>query len=186
MILENIIRTVDAHVGAITAIAVMILVLSNIILAYANLKLWRTQDKPLLYFYPYTKVYGGDEFFEGLYIKNIGKGPAFDINFNIVPISGIVFKYDINKKNYQEQSFDLKEQNGHNIKLQFITSLAPDEEKLIFGNFTESVRVNEIQIKELSYMDINGIEDIKNCKDMFLKNKCISSKINMEKQIRMV
>ncbi len=157
MILENIVRTLDAHVGAITAIAVIILVLSNIVLAYVNLKLWRTQDKPLLYFYPHIKVYGGDEFFEGLYVKNIGKGPAFDINFDIVPINGIVFKYDINKKNYQEQIFDLKEQSDHNIKLKFITSLAPDEEKLVFGNFTESVRVNEIQIKELSYMDINGI-----------------------------
>jgi hypothetical protein len=157
MILENIVRTLDAHVGAIAAIAVIALVLSNIILAYVNLKLWRTQDKPLLYFYPHTKVYGGDVFFEGLYVKNIGKGPAFDINFDIVPINGVVFKYDVNKKNYQEQSFDLKEQNGHNIKLKFITSFAPDEEKLVFGNFTEPVRVNEIQIKELSYMDINGI-----------------------------
>jgi hypothetical protein len=161
MILENIVRTLDAHVGAITAIAVIILVLSNIVLAYVNLKLWRTQDKPLLYFYPHTKVYGGDEFFEGLYVKNIGKGPAFDINFDIVPINGIVFKYDVNKKNYQEQSFDLKEQSGHNIKLKFITSLAPDEEKLVFGNFTESVRINGIQIKELSYEDINGIRNHK-------------------------
>lgn len=157
MILENIVRTLDAHVGAIAAIAVIALVLSNIILAYVNLKLWRTQDRPLLYFYSHTKVYGGDVFFEGLYVKNIGKGPAFNINFDIVPINGIVFKYDVDKKNYQEQSFDLKEQSDHNTKLKFITSLAPDEEKLVFGNFTESVRINEIQIKELSYMDINGI-----------------------------
>ncbi len=158
MILENIVSTLDAHAGAIAAIAVIALVLSNIILAYVNLKLWRTQDRPLLYFYPHTKVYGEDIFFEGLYVKNIGKGPAFDINFDIVPLNGMVFKYDVNKKNYQEWSFDLKEQSGHNIKLKFITSLAPDEEKLVFGNFTESVRINEILIKELSYMDINGIK----------------------------
>lgn len=158
MVLENIVEILNIHLGAIIAIAAIILVLASIILAYVNFELLRALDKPLLYFFPHTKVYGGDEFFEGLYVKNIGKGPAFDINLDIIPINGVVFKYDVDKKNYQEQSFNLKEQNGHNIKLGFITSLAPNEEKLIFGNFTESVHIKEIHIKELSYIDINDIK----------------------------
>ncbi len=80
LVIENIVRILDSHAGAITIIAIIVLALVSIILAYVNLKLWRAQDKPLLYFIPHKKVYGDDEFFEGLYVKNIGKGPAFDIN----------------------------------------------------------------------------------------------------------
>ncbi len=106
MALGNIVEILNTYLGAIIAIAVTILVLASIILAYVNFKLLRALDKPLLYFIPHTKVYGGDEFFEGLYIKNIGKGLAFDINLDLIPVNGVVFKYDADKKNYQEQSFD--------------------------------------------------------------------------------
>ncbi len=69
---------------AFIAIATIFLVLATIYIANFNRKLWIAQDKPYLHFIltDWYKDVKNARF--GVYVKNIGKGPAKDIKFEVV------------------------------------------------------------------------------------------------------
>lgn len=76
----------EALFSGINAFAVVFLVIATILLAYFNMKLWHAQDKPHLKFRLEKSMVvfaNGTPSPYVLYIKNIGKGSAFDINFQI-------------------------------------------------------------------------------------------------------
>ncbi len=72
-----------------TALATIFLVGVTAFLAYATIqltqvtkKMWLAQDKPYLMFYM-KFIEQIDQRIPLLFVKNIGKGPAFDIRFNV-------------------------------------------------------------------------------------------------------
>jgi hypothetical protein len=97
----DVITFFDAHAGAITGLATVALVIATVILAYLNFKLWISQDMPRLYFSlkledKTTPTHTGEkvtifgkevELIKTgdyvLYVTNIGKGPAFEIHFDL-------------------------------------------------------------------------------------------------------
>lgn len=79
----DVLSFLDSHSGSITAIATIAtiaLVAATIYIAYFNMKLWKAQDKPWLYFYQKESglVGRGD-----LYVVNVGRGVALDVEFKV-------------------------------------------------------------------------------------------------------
>lgn len=110
--LIDVITFLDAHAGAITGLATVALVLATVILAYLNFKLWISQDMPRLYFSLNLEnkktptptgekiTINGKEVGEliktgdyVLYVTNIGKGPAFEIHFDLDNIGSPFSQY---------------------------------------------------------------------------------------------
>ncbi len=81
--------TFSAYSTAATALATIFLVGVTAFLVYATIqltkvtkKMWLAQDKPYLIFYMRFMEMTGRRI-PLLYVKNIGKGPALDIRFNV-------------------------------------------------------------------------------------------------------
>jgi hypothetical protein len=138
--------TLSAYSTAATAIATIFLVGVTAFLVLATIQLtnttkqltditkemWLAQDRPLLYFYIVKQESG----FAGaspiptryLYVKNIGKGPALGIRFNVDVV---------NQHSPQE-----------------IIALSPHEERKIIGLPNTH---GEVHISGINYTDINEI-----------------------------
>jgi hypothetical protein len=108
------------------------LVLATNQLTGVTKKMWLAQDNPRLHFYTVIQESGfvGTSPLPTLYlhVKNIGKGPALEIRFNVDVI------------------------NQH--LPQIIIALSPHEEKKIMGLPN---RHGEVHIREINYEDINGM-----------------------------
>jgi len=80
-ILNQVVDLTNKYSNLIVAIATVFLVLATVSLINATL----TQNKPLLHFYSRSQTKTRDDLDDGpqLYIKNIGKGPAIDIQCRI-------------------------------------------------------------------------------------------------------
>jgi hypothetical protein len=63
------------------AIATIALVAATVYVAYFNMKLWHAQDRPWLRFHVGCDDRAGGDRFCFLYVTNIGRGPALDVNF---------------------------------------------------------------------------------------------------------
>lgn len=148
------------------AIATIALVGATIYLAYFNNKLWLAQDKPVLIF-EFTKsrkelgFNSEDSKHFVLYVKNIGKGAAFDINF-------LFYLSAIGKMGFGENL-------RHNPDpLNYVSLLLPHEEKIVTeGEIpisflypnpsaldTEALIKSppKCHIENLSYKDINDVK----------------------------
>jgi len=136
----------DAHAGAITGMATVLLVGATMILAYLNYQLWLSQDKPILDFTTRIAEYekpiptdiketiGGEKvkiLKTGdvvLYVRNIGKGPAFDIRFRLPDLDLTTVYYgclEVQGENkitvlpgfeYEVTGIVYKDMNGRKIK----------------------------------------------------------------------
>ncbi|MBU3967692.1 MAG: hypothetical protein KKG76_10015 [Euryarchaeota archaeon] len=81
MDLTALINTLDIYSGTITAFATIFLVIVTGLLVLATLQLaniTKNQDKPWLYFY-----WKNDDDGVNLYVKNVGKGVAVDVQYRI-------------------------------------------------------------------------------------------------------
>jgi len=125
------IEFLNENSGAIQAIATTVLIIVTSLLVTATIKLVKVTQalsKPLLYFYfksddrAFTTSSG--PLTPPLHVKNVGNGPATEINFKI------------------EQ-----------IKISPLDALAPQEERNI-NNILPSTPTNEIKITNIKYNDI--------------------------------
>lgn len=164
------------------AIATIALVGATIYLAYFNNKLWLAQDKPVLIF-ELTKSRKESGFNSEdskhfvLYVKNIGKGAAFDINFSFYLSAKSIIKIGFGR--------NLRRNPDH---LDSVPLLLPHEEKIVIeGEIpisllypNSSALDTEVLIKSppkchienLSYKDINDvkIEEVAHIKSSFSNN----------------
>lgn len=137
MILENI-TVFETYPEKITASATLILAIGTIILAIGTLllarytyKLWLAQDKPCLIFEckeKEVKVMDEQNPYE-LYIKNIGKGSAFKIRFEVYPA------YSRNIK-------------AGKFSIDFLSSGEP--------KFLCELKTIDFESSAITYIDING------------------------------
>ncbi len=141
--------TLSAYSTAATAFATIVLVIVTALLVIATRqltdvtkKMWLAQDEPNLRFYiQYLEQI--DKRIPVLYIRNIGKGTARDIRFNVAVIN-------------------------QNPPPQEIRELAPFEEKQIMGL---PATHGEIHIREINYTDIHGM--LKNPPDVNLPYQAV-------------
>ncbi len=150
------------------AIATIALVGATIYLAYFNNKLWLAQDKPLLIFEltkrrKEAKFNSEDPKYFVLYVKNIGRGAAFDIKYSFYMTGKLKGKVGF--------CGELRDDKGwlHNIPL-----LSPTEEiiaiegeipiALLYPNTwnweTKVLKESppEYHIERLTYKDINDVK----------------------------
>lgn len=134
--------TLSAYSTVATALATIFLVGVTALLVLATnqltgvtKKMWLAQDNPRLHFIIYrqgqnlgfaTKPERPDQPTRYLYVKNIGKGPALDIRFNV----------DVINQHLPRE----------------IIALSPYEEKEIMGLPNTH---GEVHIREINYEDIN-------------------------------
>ena len=130
-ILNQVVIQAERHIALITAMATVALVLVTILLVDFNKKLWRTQNKPLLYFYNESKnsgLYSGSsEVTLMFFVRNVGNGPATKVNLKF------------NQKDF------------------YFEVLSPGEKTLLF-DITKAMFTQEITIDDIMYKDFNGLK----------------------------
>lgn len=156
MDLTALINALDAHSGAITAIATLILgvatvllVIATVFLANINIKMWQSQHRPWLYFKP-GYVLQDDWIIDSLDISNAGNGPAFDVKFrfDLDPV--------IERRNKDFYDY-IKPIDGFLLNDRPIEVLSPDKRiRLIDDIANVRIRTRKIRINDISYSDING------------------------------
>lgn len=122
----TLINTLDIHSGTITAIATIALAIVTVFLVKATIQLAdisKNQDKPWLHFY---YMYVDDR--NQLYVKNIGKGAALEVEFTV--------------KN-----------GGLPAHQQKLDALAPSQEFVVLSLPSDDSNIYEID--EIMYKDIN-------------------------------
>jgi len=139
-IMNQFVRQLEDYTELITLIATVALVSVTIYLAGFNKKMWLAQDKPWLHFYFREEEFEikslinatEDLLWPRLYIRNVGKGHALDVKFNV----------DFLNKKFEYKSI------GTTIEIPVtefkISSLRSAGEKL--------------QISGINYTDINKID----------------------------
>lgn len=167
MVLESVIGildVLDAHSGAVTAIATLTLVVATVLLVRAtvflaniNAKMWQAQHRPWLHFIP-SYAMGEAMVIDSLVIANAGNGPAFDVKFRF-DLDSIPVIERRNKDFYDyETPFD-----GFLLDDRPINVLSPGGrilliDELLNARFKKAyIRPKKIRINDISYLDINGI-----------------------------
>jgi len=97
------------------AIATIALVAATIYMGYINEKLWIAQDKPWLYFFIIEETRSrGTPFSLSLYVKNVGKGVAFDVGYHV---------YEPINKSYNIMALSPNEESVEITKLSLLLSV---------------------------------------------------------------
>jgi len=135
-ILNQVVIQAERYTGLITGIATVALVLVTIELVKLNEKVWRTENKPLLYFYIKSHEYklgknGETSPYIRLFVVNVGKGPATKVKFNVFESLRC---YDID-----------------------LEVLASGEELNVFEIIERSFPM-EFIVDDIKYNDFNGLE----------------------------
>jgi hypothetical protein len=124
------------------AIATIALVAATIYIAYFNMKLWIAQDKPWLYFFvKKVDFFIGEPTRLGIYVKNVGKGVAFDIKYQV--------EAPINK------SFNIVALSPNEEFMELLTPIDQPVNGESIREMETCIRSNGIRVNNIIYFDIN-------------------------------